>query len=241
MSDIRLADEDRVLSRFFAWRFGLSPVEASPLTTFLAELERDVPPPPRRWQDRVIQEIIPAGTRVLDLGCGSGELLARLAAQKGVAGQGVEIDEQEVAVCLERGVPVIQSDLDGGLKMFTDAAFDYVVLEETLQTLHRPAEMLSEMLRVGRHGIVSFPNFAYWRVRLSLALGGTMPVTRDLPWRWYDTPNIHLFTIRDFLHWAEGAGVKVVAGHSLVESAVRPFDPEDNLMASEALFVVTRG
>jgi len=196
--------------------------------------------PVHRWQDNVIEEEIPQGASVLDLGCGEGELLAKLKEKKQVRVQGVELDSQAVFKCVERGVPVFQANLDEGLKGFRDESFDYVVLEETLQTLRRPIEVLKEMLRVGSHGIVSFPNFGYWRVRLDLAVRGAMPVTEWLPYRWYDSPNIHLFTIRDFMDWAEHSGVRTVKGFVLDEGNVREFKENDNLYAEEALLFVER-
>ena len=197
---------------------------------------------PRRWQDAAIVAAIPAGASVLDLGCGRGDLLGRLRREKTVRGQGVELDAAEVATCIGSGVPVIRADVDSGLAQFADATFDWVVLEETLQTLRRPAVVLTEMLRVGRRGIVSFPNFGHWKVRLHLALHGRMPVTRDLPHTWHDTPNIHLFTLADLLDWAAANQVRVEGGSVLVDGRVEPLrGPDDNLRASEALLVLTRG
>lgn len=193
-----------------------------------------------RWQDDTIINIIPAGASVLDLGCGDGHLIRRLSTEKDVQGQGVDLDSEAVLECVRHGVPVIQCDLDEGLKGFPDKRFDYVILEETLQTLQHPDEMLKEMLRVGNRGIVSFPNFAYWRVRVDLAAGGRMPVTEWLPYRWYDTPNIHLFTLADFLTWAKEHHVTVIEGYVLSEGEVRPLHEDDNLYAEEALLVIER-
>ena len=191
-----------------------------------------------RWQDAVIAQIIPQGASVLDLGCGDGHLLSRLAREKDVHVQGVDLDGEAVFQCVEAGVPVIQCDLDEGLKGFPDGRFDYVILEETLQTLQRPDLMLGEMLRVGRQGLVSFPNFGYWRVRVDLMARGRMPVTEWLPYRWYDTPNIHLFCLSDFTDWAEQNGVAITEGWVLSEGAVRPLGTDDNLYAEEALLLL---
>lgn len=200
------------------------------------------PPKPAlaRWQDPIIVQKIPRGASVLDLGCGAGELLATLVERRGVRAQGIELDAHEVMRCSERGVPVFQCDLDQGLAGFADEAFDYVVLEETLQTLHKPLTVLREMLRVGRQGIVSFPNFAWWRVRLSLMLEGRMPETERLPYRWYDTPNIHLFTLRDFLEWAKREGVEILSGYAYSNGTVRPMAQDDNLEAEEAMLFLRR-
>lgn len=193
-----------------------------------------------RWQDAVIEREVPEGAFVLDLGCGEGDLLAKLIRDKNVRGQGIEYDPEQVAVCVERGVPVFQIDVDGGTKEFPDNCFDYVVLEETMQTLMRPAEILKEMLRVGKRCIVSFPNFGYWRVRMDLALRGRMPVTEWLPHRWYDTPNIHMFTLQDFIEWAGDSHITIVKGFVLSEGDIREMEETDNLYAEEALMIIER-
>lgn len=208
---------------------------------------REIPPrsePVRslgRWQDEVIQRTLPSGARLLDLGCGTGELLSRLMREKKISGQGVELDADAVAECVARSVPVLQMDAAGGLEEFSDGHFDYVLLEDTLQTLRDPVAVLKEMLRVGRNGIVSFPNFGHWRVRLGLALNGRMPETERLPYRWYDTPNIHLFTLMDFLDWASEFGVRVVEGYAMADGTVRELRPEDNLEAEEVLLFLSNG
>jgi methionine biosynthesis protein MetW len=193
-----------------------------------------------RWQEEIISREVPMGASVLDLGCGDGFLLERLIRERNVRGQGVEIDADQVFSCVDRGVPVIQADLGAGLAWCPDKAFDVVVLEETLQTLHNPREVLDEMLRVGRRGIVSFPNFAHYRVVVDLAARGRMPVTEQLPYHWYESANIHLLTLRDLLDWASSSAVRIVSGYVLVDGIPRELRADDDLVAEEVLVVVER-
>jgi methionine biosynthesis protein MetW len=193
-----------------------------------------------RWQEEIISREIPIGASVLDLGCGDGFLLERLIRERNVRGQGVEIDPDQVFSCVDRGVPVIQADLGTGLAWCPDKTFDVVVLEETLQTLQNPRQVLDEMLRVGRRGIVSFPNFAHYRVVVDLAARSRMPVTERLPYYWYESANIHLLTLRDLLDWASSSGVRIVSGYALVEGVPRELRADDDLVAEEVLVVVER-
>jgi methionine biosynthesis protein MetW len=193
-----------------------------------------------RWQDPIIENLVPEGGGVLDLGCGDGKLLSRLMRTKHVCAQGVEFDQESVLRCIERGVPVFHGDLDDGLRGFPDASVDVVILEETLQTLRRPVPVLDEMLRVGRRCAVSFPNFAHWKVRKAFALGGRMPVTAALPHMWHNTPNIHLCSIRDFVDWTVSAEVRILEAYVLADGLSRGLREGDNLIASEALFVLDR-
>ena len=157
----------------------------------------------------VIAANVAAGSRVLDVGCGDGALMAALRDSKQADARGMELDPHNVAECVARGLSVIQGDADVDLSFYSDASFDYAILSQTLQTTKRPDLVLDELLRIGRHAFVSFPNFAHWRVRLSLLWGGRMPVTRLLPVAWYETPNIHHVTIDDFRALLVARGVKV--------------------------------
>jgi methionine biosynthesis protein MetW len=140
---------------------------------------------------------IPQGASVLDLGCGDGSLLRYLRSERGAQGYGVEISDAGIVACIQNQVSVIQNDLDSGLADFESNSFDYVILSQTLQATRHTEALMKEILRVGRCGIVSFPNFGYWRARLNVLLGN-MPVSADLPYQWYDTPNVHLCTLNDF-------------------------------------------
>ena len=154
-------------------------------------------------------DLVPAGSRVLDLGCGSGELLAALQRNKGCSGYGIELDDAKLLACAERGVNVLQLDLEKGLSMFQDQSFDVVLQLQTLQQVRQIETMLRETVRVGKVGVVSFPNFAHWPNRLQV-LGGRMPVTRTLPYQWYDTPNIRVGTHTDFALLCERLSIKVL-------------------------------
>ena len=157
-----------------------------------------------------IVKLMEPGSSVLDLGCGNGELLARLIATKQVRGRGVELQESMIIESISRGISVFQGDLDEGLRDYASGSYDYVILNQTLQVIHRPMLLLAEMLRVGKRVIVSFPNFGYFRVRLQFLVTGRMPVTRDLPYSWYDTPNIHLCTRKDFIDHCVAEGVAIL-------------------------------
>lgn len=157
----------------------------------------------------VIARHVPEGARVLDVGCGDGALMAALRDQKGVDARGIEIDPDCVERCVARALSVVQGDADRDLTFYPDGAFDVAILSQTLQTAARPDAMLRELLRVGSRAFVSFPNFAYWRMRWSLLTRGRMPVTRHLPVSWYETENIHHVTVHDFEALAEELGVRV--------------------------------
>ena len=181
----------------------------------------------------LIAELVPEGSRVLDLGCGGGELLAFLRDRRRCTGYGVEIADDNVLACAKRGVNVVQLNLEEGLALFDDASFDVVLQLETLQHLRNTERMLRETARVGRIGIVSFPNFAHWPNRLSV-LRGRMPVTKALPYQWYDTPNIRVGTFADFEVLARKCGLAVTDAFGLQNGAVVRRWP--NLRASVAVF-----
>lgn len=147
----------------------------------------------------VVADLVPAGVRLLDVGCGDGRLLERLVALKGIDGRGVELSQKGVNEAVARGLPVIQGDADTDLVTYPDDAFDYVVLSQTLQATTHPRRVLEQLLRIGHRAVVSLPNFGHWRIRLQFLIWGRMPVTEDLPFSWYDTPNIHFCTLRDFV------------------------------------------
>lgn len=194
-----------------------------------------------RLDHELIYKLIEPGSKVLDLGCGNGDLLAKLAAEKQIKGQAVERNPALVAEAIYNGVAVYQKDLDCGLPEFRNQSFDYAVLEMTLQQLEEPLAALEETLRVSKYTIVSFPNFNYKRVVGRLVETGRMPVTPALPYSWHNTPNIHLFTLFDFLDWTEKRGVQIVAGYAAAAgSAFRPLElPADSSEAEELLFVIT--
>ncbi|STR44736.1 methionine biosynthesis protein MetW [Iodobacter fluviatilis] len=179
-----------------------------------------------------IADWIPPQSRVLDLGCGDGELLAWLAAQKQVSGYGVEIDVNGVVGCVANGVNVIQSDMESGLSTFEDHSFDYVVLSLTIQAMHNIEGILQEMVRVGKTGIVTFPNFGFWENRWQILMG-RMPVSETIPFEWYNTPNIHFCTVHDFAKLLNKSGLKI--DHQLVLNQGEKVEFLPNLLGSLAL------
>jgi len=159
---------------------------------------------------QVICDWVTPNSRVLDLGCGNGDLLSELSNIQGVSGYGIEIDDKNISQCIEAGINVIQRDLDKGLSDFDEDSFDFVILSLTLQASNFPHRLLGEMLRVGAEGIVTFPNFGNFTSRIQLGLGGRMPVNRTLPMEWYNTPNVHLCTLKDFEELCEKLGIEIL-------------------------------
>ena len=190
----------------------------------------------------LITQIIEENSKVLDLGCGDGTLLKMLIDQKHIEGKGIEINQDSVINSIENGVCTIQGDIDEGLVQFSDKEYDYVVLNRTVQATEKPDFVIKEMLRVGKKVIVSFPNFGYWKVRLYLLLNGKMPVSKMLPFDWYNTPNIHLLTIRDFFEFAKKNNIKILKSIYLNHAQVRRgklLRLMPNLLAEEAVFVLS--
>lgn len=193
---------------------------------------------------RLAADMIETGSRVLDVGCGEGELLAYLTQWKNVDARGMEIGQSGVNACVRRGLSVIQGDADHDLQDYPSDSFDYVVLSQTLQATYRPRTVLEHMVRIGKHAIVSFPNFAHWRMRLGLLTGGRMPITPFLGHTWYDTPNIHFCTVLDFGDLCDEMGVQIERSLTL-DRLGRPFrlNPRAglaNLLAEQALFLLRR-
>ncbi|MDD5030585.1 MAG: methionine biosynthesis protein MetW [Rhodoferax sp.] len=186
---------------------------------------------------QVLAGLVPHGSRVLDLGCGDGAMLAYLQQTRGCSGYGIEISDANVLACVQRGVNVIQLNLDQGLSMFEDATFDVVLQIDTLQHLRNAEVMLRETVRVGRVGIVAFPNFAHWPNRMSV-LKGRMPVTKRLPYQWFDTPNIRVGTHADMANLAQSSGLTVLDSFGIQEGRVVRLLP--NLLAGTSVYKLSR-
>lgn len=198
-----------------------------------------------RIDHRVIADLIRPGSRVLDVGSGDGELLELLVREKQVDGRGLEISQGGVNKCVARGLAVIQGDADSDLSYYPDKGFDYVILSQTLQATRNPKTVLDELLRIGDKVIVSFPNFGHWRVRFSLLFKGRMPVTKDLPYSWYDTPNIHFCTIRDFVALCDEVGAKLESAAAMDDSGKKIGLSMPwwfwNFFGQQGIFLLSRG
>jgi len=201
-----------------------------------------VSPGGTRIDHDIILDLVPRGAKVLDLGCGDGSLLEKLVRTKEVRGSGIEISDEGIRSCIEKGLAVLQGDIDEGLRDYPDRSFDYIILNQTLQAVKKPDVVLGEMLRVGEKGVVGFPNFAYWKMRMYLLLRGRMPKTEFLPYDWYNTPNIHFCSIGDFDAYCDRFELRVERRIYLsndrggrVLRGVRP-----NLFAESAVYLLSR-
>ena len=188
----------------------------------------------------VIQDWVTPKSRVLDLGCGDGTLLKRLMDTKQVEGYGLEIGADQITACIAKGVNVIEQDIDRRLDNFDDNSFDTVIMTQALQAMHYPHLVLDEMLRVGKECVITFPNFGHWKARLHLALHGRMPVSDLLPYEWYDTPNIHFCTFKDFEVLCEQKGINILSRQVVAEGALRSLkDLRPNLFGETAIYHLT--
>jgi methionine biosynthesis protein MetW len=191
----------------------------------------------------LITSLIPSGSHILDLGCGDGSLLAKLMKEKGVTGHGVDIDEHNLILSIERGLSVCQCDLDEGLIDFPDKSYDYAILNQTLQAIKKPDKVIREMLRVGTFGIVGFPNAGYWLSRFQLLFKGRLPKTPFMPFSWFDTPNIHSLTIKDFKDFCQSEGIDIISEINYI--CGRWFSNPivnwlSNLFALNSIFIIQR-
>jgi methionine biosynthesis protein MetW len=186
---------------------------------------------------KVIYSIIEKGSRVLDLGCGKGELLYPLVRDKLIRAQGIELDDKAIQECVKKGLSVFHDDIESSLNEFPDNSFDYVILNQSMQQVKKVGDVIHESLRIGRKVIVGFPNFAYFRSRFMLFFRGKSPVTRSLPYLWFDTPNVRFLSVTDFKNFCKEKNIRIVEAHYLGEKKEIRFFP--NLLALNAIFVLT--
>lgn len=196
-----------------------------------------------RPEYQTIVDLVKPGSRVLDLGCGEGDLLKALQLEKRARVQGIELSDTAIQECIAKGLFVYHGDLDEGLADFNDRSVDYVILTNTIQVLHRPDFLIMEAARVGKQCIISIPNFGYWRVRFQLMFRGTMPRTSRLPYDWYDSPNIHLTTIADFRRFCREHSLKIISETNLVigENICKPVGIAPNILADYGIFLLEQG
>jgi len=196
-----------------------------------------------RFPAALVNDWIKPGARVLDLGCGDGTLLKQLISERRIQGYGLEIDPINIQACIEGGVNIIEQDLDGGLSNFGDDSFDTVVMTQTLQAVHYPHRVLADMLRIGKECIVSFPNFGHWRCRAQLGLRGRMPVSNFMPYSWFDTPNIHFCTVRDFEQLCADMRIRILNRAVVDTRNASPLLARlwPNLLAVIAIYRIARG
>jgi len=219
------------------------PQEALAAQACLADRDRTkkVTMPGRARVDyALIESLIKPNTSVLDTGCGDGELLANLMLDKNITAKGIELDEKLVLACVKRGIPIIQHDIELGLANCSDKSFDYVILSQTVQTVKDPEKVFSEVLRIGKKVIVSFPNFAYWKARCQLLLSGKAPITGELPFHWYNSPNIHFLSLKDFDSFCEKLGVTIEKRIPLHKNRLSPVKLAANFFAEQAVYVTSR-
>ena len=191
----------------------------------------------------IIAKLVDRDSKIIDLGSGDGTLFKKLVDEKNVTGVGVEINQDMVIKAIEKGLSIIQGDLDEGLKRFLDKSFDYAILNQTLQSTEKPDYVVDEMLRVAKSAIVTFPNFGYWRVRFYLFFRGKMPISKSLPYEWYNTPNIHLMTVKDFVKFCKIRNIKIIKSHYVTgKREHRGFFTRlfSNFLAEEAIFMISR-
>jgi len=188
----------------------------------------------------VIEWLIEPDSKVLDIGCGDGELLANLTIDKNIKGEGIELDQDLVLTCVKRGLPITQHDVEYGLENYADRSYDYVILSQTVQTIKNPEKVFTELLRIGRKVIVSFPNFAHWRSRAQLFFRGRAPVTRQLPFEWYNSPNIHCVSLKDFDRFCRKLGIKVEEKIPLIKTGLSPVRFAPNLFAEQVIYVTSK-
>ncbi|MEQ1852980.1 MAG: methionine biosynthesis protein MetW [Chthoniobacteraceae bacterium] len=199
-----------------------------------------MPDPTAALTDEILLQHVDRGSRVVDFGCGDGRLLAKLRDVHGCEVQGVDLDPENVLAAIDRGVPVVRANLDAGLSEFPNQSFDIAVLSQTLQQVLRPQFVLEEMLRVAKRGLVVVPNFGYWQVRFQVLWQGRAPITESLPYEWYNSPNIHFMTLRDFRSLCEKQGISIIREVPIIKRRAIPDAWGANLRAESALYVLER-